>query len=279
MNKLWVVTVVLALMLGPMQVRAQAPLFQVVAVSDVPTASRQWIESVVALTQKTLEASSFTNPGGPKSMIWLYLDTDKEKFFQEVIRNGVVTWTIDEVRQRFARVEILTSSLTMTVYVRADSESVKPGTRYFLAKEATRLLGQYAFSGKDGIRAFIWLREGHSELYAAKVIEAGGGTSYAQNRKDAVDNLRRFLASGPISLIELETPEQFRNAQNTRRLRAYGLAWLAYEFLEQRYGHDKVKDYFKSFQAGTDRSNFGRVFGINPEEFSKLFDEHLKTLQ
>lgn len=266
-------------MLGPLQARAQAPLFQVAAVSNVPTASRQWIESVVALTQKTLEASSFTSPGESKSMIWLYLDTDKEKFFQEVVRNGVVTWTIDEVRQRFARVEILTSSLTMTVYVRADSESVKPGTRYSLAKEAARLLGQYAFSGKDGVRAFIWLREGHSELYSAKVIEAGGGPSYAQNRKDAVDNLRRFLASGPISLTELETPEQFGNAQNIRRLRAYGLAWLAYEFLEQRYGRDKVKDYFKSFQAGTDRSNFGRVFGTNPEEFSKLFDEHLKTLQ
>lgn len=256
--------------------------YRVVLVGDVPAVNRQWFESVVTQSHKVVSEAGFAQMSFPVDAaptIWIFADAERERFFQEMVRTGVVSWSIEEVRQRFAQTAILTSSLTLTMYVRANAESVQPGTRYSLAKEASRLLGQYTLSGRDGIRALMWLREGHTELYAARTIEASGSTPYAENRRGAIDNARRFLAAGgPISLGDLEAPEQWSAAQDARRLRVYGIAWLAYEHLEQRFSREKAKEYFGAFRTSTERGNFERAFGVSPDAFYRNFSDHLRGL-
>jgi hypothetical protein len=108
-------------------------------------------------------------------------------------------------------------------------------------------VAQARLGGKPGASP-MWMREGHADWVAFRVLEALGGPSYAQSRER---RLRLLLGSKAAraqrpALSALETGEAWVQGVKTFGANAiYGQAFLAVDWLVERYTEVQVRGFFR----------------------------------
>jgi hypothetical protein len=144
-----------------------------------------------------------------------------------------------------------------------------------LAHVAQRRLGA-------GLGTPMWLREGHADWVAFRVVEVLGGTPYARAREQR----QRLVLASPTPrpqlppLSQLETTDEWVEAVKTFGSNAiYGQAFLAVDWLVERYTEAQVRDVMRSF--GTGRRPRPSAVGSPVEYFGFVaeFRAYLETLQ
>lgn len=131
-------------------------------------------------------------------------------------------------------------------------------------------------------RAAQWLEEGHADWVKFQVLELLGYRPYAESRAEIV---RSVLGSTtPITLF----PDLRELASNVRWTRAtnelgaaatYGQAFLAVDWLVERYGSAKLAEFFRRFALDSaPREHWGVVFPVPYRQFADEFRGRLDGL-
>jgi hypothetical protein len=132
-----------------------------------------------------------------------------------------------------------------------------------------------------GPGAPMWIREGHADWVAFRVVEVLGGPSYARSR----EHRRRLLLGSTTPraqlppLSELETTEEWVGAVKTFGSNAiYGQAFLAVDWLVERYTEEQLRSVIRSFGKGRHPRPSGGV-SVEYLGFVAEFRAYLQTLQ
>jgi hypothetical protein len=125
-----------------------------------------------------------------------------------------------------------------------------------------------------------WILEGHAEWVKFKVVDLLGYRAYAESR----DIMLRAARASTIKFFP-DLPALANNADwidATRRLGAlatYGQAFLAVDWLVERYGSAKLLEFLGRFALGTDpRAHWRTVFPIAYRQFADEFRARLEGL-
>lgn len=125
--------------------------------------------------------------------------------------------------------------------------------------------GQASMTPPDQHRPYgpTWLIEGSAEYFGYHVAHAAGRLSYAAKINEAKQGLSGFL----VTLAALEIPSAF-HAEG----RAYGIAFLAVDFLLRDHGLDGLIAYYKSIGNGASPdAAFQAAFGQTLQQFYVSF--------
>ncbi|HXD96044.1 MAG TPA: DUF4157 domain-containing protein [Candidatus Acidoferrum sp.] len=133
-----------------------------------------------------------------------------------------------------------------------------------------------------GPGAPMWIREGHADWVAFRVVEVLGGPSFAKSREH-----RRHLLLGSTTpraqlppLSELETTAEWVQAVKTFGSNAiYGQAFLAVDWLVERYTEEQLRSVMRSFGKGRQPRPSGAVSPVEYLGFVAEFRAYLETLQ
>lgn len=125
-----------------------------------------------------------------------------------------------------------------------------------------------------------WILEGHAEWVKFKVVDLLGYRAYAESR----DIMMRAALGSTIKLFP-DLPALANNAawtEATRQLGAlatYGQAFLAIDWLVERYGSAKLLEFLGRFALDTDpREHWRTVFPIPYLQFADEFRARLEGL-
>ena len=146
-----------------------------------------------------------------------------------------------------------------------------------LAHELTHSL-QYEWGG--GVRGASdqWLREGFAEWVTARVLERLGAITLEQVRRQKRDDFRRVDRARVPRLEVMATFPEWVAINQELNAAPYAYAFLAADFLVERYGLPAVIRYFELFARSGDRArNFRAAFGENVSSFEDALLEHLLT--
>lgn len=148
------------------------------------------------------------------------------------------------------------------------------------AHELTHV-SQHGFAGRQLSRPPQWLMEGHADWIGFQVLEYLGLRSYADSKGEMLKQVRRAgsIERFPL-LIALAGREWFTAAnQQFGPIITYTQAFLATDWLVERYGRAAVVEYFRQFGRWSDPEvNFRLTFGISVRQFSDEFRGRLSTL-
>jgi hypothetical protein len=130
--------------------------------------------------------------------------------------------------------------------------------------------------------AAVWIREGHADWVKYRVQDALGYATYADARAEVVRSVRR--SAMPVqffpNLDGLARHADWNDARNRLGSAAtYGQAFLAVDWLVERYGHDRLVDFLKSFAAGDAARGWPGVYPISYRDFVSEFRARLETLK
>jgi len=155
------------------------------------------------------------------------------------------------------------------------------GRAGLLAHELTHVSQAKLREGGKG-RAAQWIQEGHADWVKFRVLELLGYRSYAESRDEVVRSV--LGAKTPISLF----PDLQVLASNTRWTQAtnqlgapatYGQAFLAVDWLVERYGRAMLVEYLKRFALDTvPRGHWEAVYPIPYRQFVDEFRARLEGL-
>lgn len=135
--------------------------------------------------------------------------------------------------------------------------------------------------GRGGrFAAAVWIREGHAEWAKFQVLDRLGIRSYADSREE----VRRALvrSTTPVAFFPrldalTNTPDWTAARNRFGSAATYGQAFLAVDWLVERYGADHLHALFRSFAAGTDRG--GRWNAVYPTAYAAFVDEFRERLR
>ena len=126
-----------------------------------------------------------------------------------------------------------------------------------------------------------WIREGFADWVRFRTLDALSLRPYAESRRRVIEEVRR---AGPVGRLPalgvLVSNRQWIEARDGVGSPAtYGQAFLATDWLVERWGHAAVIDYFRRFADGDDRArNFRAAFGAAPGQFAEEFRARLPAL-
>jgi hypothetical protein len=177
------------------------------------------------------------------------------------------------------------------------SFAVGVGTRYGIFLRADKLAGmslanrvgvvahelthvsQFELAGGGRGAAEQWLREGVADWIRYRVIETLGLGAYAESRQRVINGLRRSSRPFP-GLRALSTNRQWTTAaMQYGSGGTYGPAFLATDWLVERFGREAVVTYFRRAGVLLDGDQaFREAFGLTLARFSEEFGVHLSAL-
>lgn len=153
------------------------------------------------------------------------------------------------------------------------------GRAALFAHELTHV-SQHELAG--GGRAAEWIREGHADWVQFQVLDLLGYRAYAESRDDIV---RCVVGSAtPIKFFPdlQDLASGARWVQATSRLgvsATYGQAFLAVDWLVERYGSARLTEFLGRFALGTDPLQHWRaVYPIAERQFVDEFRARLLRL-
>jgi hypothetical protein len=153
------------------------------------------------------------------------------------------------------------------------------GRASLVAHELTHISQNSLRAGGRG-RPAVWILEGHAEWVKFKVVELLGHRGYAESR----DIMMRAAAGSTIESFP-DLPALATNAawlEATRRVGAmatYGQAFLAIDWLVERYGSAKFLQFLGRFALDADPQEHWRtVFPISYRQFTGEFRTRLEEL-
>jgi hypothetical protein len=153
------------------------------------------------------------------------------------------------------------------------------GRASLFAHELTHVSQNRLREGGRG-RPAQWILEGHAEWVKFKVVDLLGYRAYAESR----DIMMRAALGSTISFLP-DLPTLATNAawlEATRRLGAmatYGQAFLAIDWLVERYGSAKLLEFLGRFALDADPQEHWRtVFPISYRQFADEFRTRLEGL-
>lgn len=125
-----------------------------------------------------------------------------------------------------------------------------------------------------------WMAEGHADWAKYRVIEMMGYRSYADSRREVRQSILR--SATPVryfpSLIDLARADQWADARNRLGSAAtYGQAFVAVDWLIERYGTDKVHEFLRRFSLQAEPSSHWRV--VFPQGFPDTVREFRQYLE
>jgi hypothetical protein len=144
-----------------------------------------------------------------------------------------------------------------------------------LAHELTHSV-QYVLAGGKRGASDQWLREGVADWVAFQTTAALGYMSYRESRRRMVERLASAPPGlTPAPLDDLATFPQWVAAQRAYHdVPLYTQAFLGAELLIERYGFEKLSEYFARFASSDDRlANFRATFARPLSDFQRAFEE------
>ena len=147
------------------------------------------------------------------------------------------------------------------------------------AHELTHISQNRLREGGRG-RPAQWILEGHAEWVKFKVVDLLGYRAYAESR----DIMMRAALGSTITAFP-DLPTLATNAawlESTRRsgaLATYGQAFLAIDWLIERYGSAKLLEFLGRFALDADpREHWRTVFPISDHQFADEFRARMEGL-
>lgn len=140
---------------------------------------------------------------------------------------------------------------------------------------------QYELAGGRRSTTDSWLFEGFGEWVALRVADALGLRTFAGAREQYVVAVRTAAAQRRLPpLGRMATPHEWIAVRLEHGFEpAYGVAFLAADFLVDRHARDAVVAYFRRFAASEDRLvNFEAAFGQPLGAFEADFTAHVARL-
>ena len=161
------------------------------------------------------------------------------------------------------------------IFLRADKLATAPlvARAGLYAHELTHM-SQYELAGGRRATSEQWIREGFADWVKFRTLDALSLRPFAESRRRIIEEVRR---AGPVdgfpALGVLVSSRQWVGARESAGVPAtYGQAFLATDWLVERYGIEKVIEYFRRFGRLDDRVfNFRTVFGVPPGQFAQEF--------
>ncbi|MER5308910.1 hypothetical protein ABT034_14085 [Streptomyces sp. NPDC002773] len=145
------------------------------------------------------------------------------------------------------------------------------GRQLVLTHEATHVATRAQTTGATP----IWLSEGFADWVAYR----GTGRTPAQ----AAPALRRAVRAGELPARLPEDPEFGFGGDAEALARAYEGGWLACELIADRWGEEKLTDFYRTVGAhpgrpGAVEKALQEVLGTTPEDFTADWRDHLREL-
>jgi hypothetical protein len=154
-----------------------------------------------------------------------------------------------------------------------------PERIHFLAHEITHIV-QYELANGRPV-GDQWLREGHADWVAFRVLEALGLDTFSARQKQQIARVRSAKERQALpSLSQLVTSDDWdRLSAKYGGKMVYGQAFLATAFLIQRRGLSSVLEYFRRPPPPGDRLlHFQVAFGDALSTFERDFSAYLEHL-
>jgi hypothetical protein len=168
------------------------------------------------------------------------------------------------------------------IFIRSDRLVSAPlGVRVGLFAHELTHISQYGLAAGRRAGSEQWLREGFADWVRYQTLDLLGFRPYAESRRRVLDEVRRGPSVEQLpALGMLVTNRQWIRARNDLGGPAtYGQAFLATDWLVDRYGSARVVEYFRRFGHVDDRSrNFLSVFGTPAGQFAQEFRSRLPSL-
>lgn len=125
-----------------------------------------------------------------------------------------------------------------------------------------------------------WILEGHADWVKYRVIDFLGLRSYAQSRREVRRAVRLAVIRFFPRLTDLRSGDQWTQTRNRLGSAAtYGQAFLAVDWIAERYGIEKLDEFQRRFAFRTDPTqHWGAVFPIAYSQFVREFQTHLEQL-
>ncbi len=168
------------------------------------------------------------------------------------------------------------------IFIRTDKLTAAPlAVRVGLYAHELTHVSQYEMAGGRRGGSEQWLREGFADWVRYRTLDALMLRPYAESRRRVLEEVRR---AGPVdrfpALGVLVSNRQWIAVRNELGAAAtYGQAFLAADWLVERYGSARVVDYFRRFAHADDRArNFLAAFGEPAGRFALEFRTRLPTL-
>jgi hypothetical protein len=140
---------------------------------------------------------------------------------------------------------------------------------------------QYSLAGGRRGTSEQWLREGIAEWMASSIAHSLRLGSLPQRRAMAITRLRKLgLGENLPALHRMVTLRDFAELRSSLGTSTtYDQAFIAADFLIQRYGLQSAIHYFRLFAQSHDRlHNFRTAFGKDLLSFEDEFRAHLQRL-
>jgi len=151
------------------------------------------------------------------------------------------------------------------------------GCAGIIAHELTHISHQ-TLAARRQDRAPSWILEGHAEVVRFRVLDLAGYRTYDQSRAEV---LRSIGTSRRLpNLRALEKAKDWWVDSLPQSEAMYGVAFLAVEWLTERYGTAKLVEFLTRLRLGDadHREHWGKVFPIPYEYFLDEFSYRLKSL-
>jgi hypothetical protein len=135
-----------------------------------------------------------------------------------------------------------------------------------------------AAGGRRG--APVWIREGHADWVKYRVLDVLGYTPHAESRDEVLRSVRRSAL--PVQFFPglegLARHADWNDARNRLGGAAtYGQAFLAVDWLVERYGHARLVEFLKTFAPDEAGKQWQDVYPISYREFIKEFRARLEA--
>jgi hypothetical protein len=277
MSSCWRIALALSAMLATACSSLFAPYRQYDIRFDAPaTPSRgespsdsELIDSIACLMRNRLDLPF---PSGIKA----YVCVNQAAFVEGLIKIAGET-SEDAWEQRFA----WGYATRVGLFLRGDylARMNLVGRASLFAHELTHVSQNRLREGGRG-RPAQWILEGHAEWVKFKVVDLLGYRAYAESR----DIMMRAALGATITFFP-DLSALVTNAawlESTRRLSAmatYGQAFLAVDWLVERYGSAKLLEFLGRFALDADpREHWRTVFPISDRQFADEFRARLEGL-
>jgi hypothetical protein len=134
----------------------------------------------------------------------------------------------------------------------------------------------------------MWMWEGHSEWVGYRVAGLLGLKSYADARREIRRSAWVTTRRAPLPPLSLlDTREGWRSARErgTTATAVYGQAFLAIDWLIERYGEESLRDYLRSYSRSRPLTaaddpvprNWRLAFPIAYDDFVLEFRRYLSS--
>lgn len=207
-----------------------------------------------------------------------YFYSSQEAFEEGLVAHGSADLVSAKAQARFAT----GVGTAKGIFLRSDRLVAAPllVRAGLIAHELTHM-SQYELARGRRAGSEQWIREGFADWVKFRALDALSLRPYAESRRRVIEDVR---SAGPVASLPalggLASHRQWMDARDGAGSAAtYGQAFLAADWLVERYGHAAVVDYFRRFADRDDAAgNFRAAFGLARGQFAAEFRARLPAL-